>query len=70
MKPHLQDFGPYRGKECGSNELVILNESFYLEDRDEEIDPDTWYAKGVALLNDSVRRRKTLPFSAQGERHE
>ncbi len=51
MKKHLQDLGPYRGSQPHSNQLLILNESFYLEDRDKEIDPEAWYSKGTAMLD-------------------
>jgi hypothetical protein len=55
MRPQLKDLGPYYGKEPHSSELLILTESFYLEFRDKEVDPDTWYAQGTSMLNEFDR---------------
>lgn len=55
MKEHLQELGPYRGCQPFSDELLVLTESFYLEDRTEEINPEEWYRNGVTMLNDYER---------------
>lgn len=55
MRPQLEDLGAYHGKEPHSRELLILTESFYLEFRDKEIDPVTWYAQGTSMLNEFDR---------------
>lgn len=55
MKQHLQELSPYLGTEPRSNELLIINESFYIEDREEEIDPEEWYKKGTSLLSETER---------------
>ncbi|NOU35188.1 MAG: hypothetical protein HOO88_00195 [Kiritimatiellaceae bacterium] len=56
MNPYLKDLAPYRGSEPLSHELLILNESFYIEDRDCEIGANEWYSKGVTLLDDYERQ--------------
>lgn len=49
------------GSESHSEKLLILAESFYLESRGKEIDPDTWYARGMEMLNNEERTYLSLP---------
>jgi hypothetical protein len=55
MNDNLKDMSPFEGSEPHSRELLIINESFYIEDREEEIDPDLWYEHGTDLLNEIER---------------
>lgn len=55
MKAHLKELSPFEGSEPHSHELLIINESFYIEDRVNEIDPDAWYEQGTSLLSETER---------------
>lgn len=55
MRAQLKELEPYYGKEQHSRELLILTESFYLEFKDNEVDPVTWYEQGTSMLNDFDR---------------
>lgn len=51
MQDNLRLLGPRRGKESHSSELLIINESFYIESRDTEIPAEEWYLNGTDMLD-------------------